>query len=170
MKFTPNFRAINLDLKGYMGAMDGHLTRKLREGGRKWLDATVRTRTHIPTWSGASRAAFQKLAQELGTSIPIGLIRARRSRVYEGYASGARSGLRINPRQGKWQFEFITDLPHLIYNESNPPVPGRYPRPWSRNVRFTPYKLQDKGHMAWGFFAMEVRLPNPYKYLSTRRI
>lgn len=167
MKFTPKFKPILFDLKAYQDALDGYFMRKLREGGRKWLDATVRTSTHIPTWSGGSRATFMKLAADFGTSVPIGRIRARRDRVQEGIARSAGSGLRINPARGLWQFEYRTDLPWLVFNEYNPPVPGPFPAPWSANVRWTPYHFQDKGAAAWMKFAAKVKLPNPFKYIKT---
>lgn len=169
MKFKPNFKTMLFDLERYKSDLDLYLTRKLREGGRKWLDATVRTSTHIPTWSGGSRATFMKLAVELGTSIPIGRIRARRSRVQEGI-SKSTGGLRINPDAGLWQFEYTTTLPWLVYNEENPPIPGRFPAPWSNRVRWTPYHFQDKGLEAWKRHAATVKLPNPFKYIVTGTI
>jgi hypothetical protein len=169
MKFNPRFRTMLLDLKACVNDMNKHLTRKLKAGGKKWLHATVMTRTHIPTWSGASRATFQKLASELGTSVPIGRLRAP-SQVAAGLRHGARSGLRINPRAGKWQFEYISTLPGLIWNEYNPSIPGPWPQPRTGNVRYTPYGFQAKGAAAWLEYAATVSLPNPFNNLKTRKL
>jgi len=170
MKFNPNFRLFNLDKKAYLDRLDGYLMQKLRGGGRKWLDATVRTRTHIPTWSGASRGTFIKLAREFGTSVPIGPIRARRNMVQDGINHAARSGLRVNPSKGEWAFEYIHTLPGLIWNETNLSVPGPWPQPWSPNVRYLPYRIQDKGAAAWMEYAAKVKLPSITRYITTRKL
>ncbi len=170
MKFKPNFTSIELDMPAYKRALDQYLTVKLKASGRKWLDATVRTSTHIPTWSGASRATFQKLANELGTTVPIGPIRAKKDRTALGRASAVGSGVEVNPAKGIWKFTYATQLRYLIYNEYNPPVPGAPPKPWSTAVRFTPYGFQDKGEAVWLDFVRNVVLPNPFQYLRKEKL
>lgn len=170
MKFKPNFVSLELDMPEYKRALDQYLTTKLKLGGRKWLDATVRTSTHIPTWSGASRATFQKLAQELGTSVPIGIIRAHKDRTALGRACAQGSGVFVNTSRGLWQFVYQTQLRYLKYNEYNRAVAGTPPQPFSNNVRYTPYGFQAKGAKAWFAFTKNLSLPSPFKYLRKGKL
>lgn len=169
MKFDVKFQSLLLDLTAYKAAMTKHLTKSLKIGGRKWIKATVLS-TPIPTWSGASRAAFQKLAVDLGTNVPIGPLRSRQDRTSWGRTSSAGSGVFINSSAGKYYFVFKTTLPHLIYNESNPPIPGKYPRPWSNAVRFTPYGFVERGKQAWFAYARTITLANPFNYLRKGKL
>lgn len=157
-------------MPSYKRALDQYLTVMLKNGGKKWLNATVRTSTHIPTWSGASRATFQKLAQELGTSVPIGPIRAKKDRTALGRANAQGSGVFINTSKGLWQFAYQTQLRYLIYNEYNLAVAGPPPRPFSNNVRYTPYGFQEKGARAWFEFTKNLSLPSPFKYLRKGKL
>jgi len=170
MKFTPNFTSIELDMPAYKRALYQYLIASLRGGGRKWLDATVRTSTHIPTWSGASRATFQKLAQELGTTVPIGPIRAHKDRTALGRASAQGSGMFVDESKGLWQFVYQTQLRYLAYNEYNRAVAGAPPQPFSNNVRYTPYGFQAKGAKAWLAFTSKLLLPSPFKYLRKGKL
>lgn len=170
MRTRVNFTSFNFDLEGYKAELERYLTQKLKEGGSKWLDATVRTSTIIPTWSGASRATFQKLAQELGTTVPIGPIVARKDRTSLGLANAQGSGVFISAAAGSYKFTYATQLRYLVYNEFNRAVRGPAPQPFSNNVRYTPYGFQGKGQAAWEKFAATVRLPNPYKFLLKGKI
>jgi hypothetical protein len=170
MKFKPKFKYINIDINAYKKELESYLTNRLKESGYKWLDATVRTSTHIPTWSGASRATFQRLAQELGTTVPIGPIVARKDRTSLGLANAQGSGVFIDSAAGSFKFTYATQLRYLAYNEFNPPVPGLPPQPFSNRVRYTPYRFQDKGQAAWEKFAAKTKLPNPYKFIRKGNI
>jgi hypothetical protein len=165
MKFTPKFKYINIDMSAYRTAMESYLTDRLKASGARWLDATVRTSTHIPTWSGASRATFQKLAQDLGTTVPIGPIVARKDRTALGLANAQGSGVFIDTASSTFKFTYATQLRYLVYNEFNLATRGPAPQPFSNNVRYTPYRFQDKGLAAWEVFAIKTRLPNPYKFI-----
>ncbi len=171
MKFKVGgkFELFSFDAQAYMQDLNDHMTIKLKETGIHWLDNTVRTRTHIPTWSGASRSTFQKLAVALGTTVPIGPIRSLIDRTWLGYASSS-GGLSLQPSKGTWSFFYQTSLNYLIYNEKNRAVPGPPPQPFSHNVRYTPYNFQAKGVRAFFAFASRVRLPSVKKYIRKRKV
>lgn len=135
----------------------------VRQGGIKWLDATVIK--IIPTWSKASRATFQKLARDLGTSVPYGAQRSRKDREQLGLNSSKGSGF-FSDAQGRHYFVYTTQLRYLIYNEFNRATKGPPPQPFSDNVRFTPYRFQDAGDAAWRKHAKTFRPPKTWKYLS----
>jgi hypothetical protein len=135
----------------------------VRIGGIKWLDATVIA--IIPTWSGASRATFEKLANDLGTSIPYGPQRSKKDRRPLGRSESAGSGF-FTDAQGRHYFIYRTQLRYLIYNEFNRATKGPPPQPFSDNVRFTPYHFQDKGDKAWLAYAKKFKPPKTWKHLK----
>jgi hypothetical protein len=172
MKWTSDFKLITLDTAVYNRVLLNALRNINERAGQAWIN-TVVNKTPIPTWSGASRATFQKLANELGTSVPIGPIKARKSRVQLGQSTSTGSGV-----FEKWSgggpeevgFIYQTSLRYLAYNEYNRATKGSPPQPFSNNIRFTPYNFQVRAQAAWQKEAAKAKLPNPYKYLKQRSI
>jgi hypothetical protein len=165
MKFLPDFISIDFDKAGYRKAMLNALRNLNERAGQAWIHAAVNS-APIPTWSGASRATFQKLARELGTSVPIGPIRSKKSRVGLGAATASGSGV---IEDGDFiGFIYTTNLRYLAYNEYNRAVKGRPPQPYSNAVRFTPYQFQKAAQAAWEEEAKKAKLPDPYRYLTKR--
>jgi hypothetical protein len=158
---------MRLDLAAYRSAMIKTLREANEKAGRAWIRAAV-DETPIPTWSGASRATFQKLASELGTSVPIGPIRSQKSRISLGLSTSIGSG--VIKSENFVGFVYNTNLRYLQYNEFNRALKGKPPQPYSNNVRFTPYNFQRRAEAAWQKEAVEVRLPNPWNFLRTRSI
>lgn len=169
MKFTTDFKAIKIDMPAFRRALIAELRNANEKAGRAWIDAAV-NKTPIPTWSGASRATFQKLASELGTSVPIGPIRSLKDRTSLGRASSAGSGVIEDKREAYVGFIYETSLRYLAYNEYNRAVAGPPPQPFSNRVRFTPYRFQERALKAWQKEAEKATLPNPFKYLKTKAI
>lgn len=168
MRFKANFRLMKLNVRAYKKAAFKSMIQSNMIAGQAWINATVKG-VPIPTWGGASRATFVKLATELGTSVPIGARRARDT-ASRGRAASSGSGVVTTPAGLYVGFIYETSLGHLIYNEYNRAVAGRYPQPWSNRVRFTPYRFQDKGEAAWRSYASTVRLPNPFKHIKTTKL
>jgi hypothetical protein len=168
MRFTAKFKKLNFDLQRCFAEIDQHLSEQTKRSGQIWLNATVIS-IPIPTWSGASRATFQELARSLGTSVPIGPIKAKKDRTSLG-RSVSKGGFKKDKVTLNYSFFYETDLRYLAYNEFNKAVKGPPPQPFTNNVRFTPYRFQDKGSKAWQEFAKNVRLPNPYNFLKPENI
>jgi hypothetical protein len=170
MKFTTKFTALSIDRVQYQRVLLNYLRNLNERAGAAWINAAV-NRTPIPTWSGASRATFTKLAQELGTSVPIGPIKSKRDRISLGLSSSAGSGVVEDRDRGRYVgFVYETDLRYLAYNEYNLATAGPPPQPFTNNVRFTPYNFQSRAQAAWQKVADTGELPNPYKYLKKRPI
>ena len=169
MKFKTILYVMDFDASGYHRELFKILRRFNEKAGTHWINAAV-NQTPIPTWSGASRATFQKLAQELGTSIPIGPVRASRDRTALGKATSAGSGVLENKAKGYVGFVYETNLRYLAYNEYNLATAGPHPQPFSNNVRFTPYKFQSRAHAAWLEIASLVKMPDPWKHVKKRKI
>ena len=169
MKFTTSFYAMDFDIAGYLKVLLQYLQSINEKAGQVWIDTAV-NQTPIPTWSGASRATFSKLAQELGTSVPIGPIKAKRDRIALGRASATGSGVVENKAKGFVGFVYETNLRYLAYNEYNLATAGPPPQPFSNNVRFTPYNFQSRAQTAWLKVARTAKLPNPLRHLKKRKI
>lgn len=167
MRLEADLKIMIFDHAGYDRVLLNALRNLNERAGKAWIKAAV-DGAPIPTWSGASRATFQKLASELGTSVPIGPIRARKNRVALGRATSAGSGVVEEP--GFVGFKYETDLRYLRYNEYNRAVAGLPPQPYSDNVKFTPYNFQSRAQAAWLAEAKKAKLPNPYRYLRTRTL
>jgi len=169
MKFKADFYALDFDAAGYAKVLLQYLRSINEKAGQAWIDTAV-NQTPIPTWSGASRATFQKLAQELGTSVPIGPIKSSIDRVGLGRASASGSGVLENKSEGYVGFVYETNLRYLAYNEYNLATAGPPPQPFSNNVRFTPYNFQSRAQVAWLQIAETAKLPNPWRHLKKRKI
>jgi hypothetical protein len=158
--------SITFDLPKYKKVVLNALINLNERAGRAWIDAAIR-QTPIPVWSGASRATFQRLAQSLGTSIPMDPIVAPESRVSLGRASSAGSGVVKDAGKPYVGFVYSTNLRYLAYNEYNQAIKGPYPRPWSNNVRFTPYFFQQRALTDWQKVAATAKLPDIRNYIKT---
>lgn len=169
MNFETEFYEITLDVDAYKRELLKYLRDINERAGQVWID-TVVNKTPIPTWSGASRATFQKLASELGTSVPIGPRKSIKDRVPLGRSTSTKSGVLEDKKDMYVGFLYSTNLRYLRYNEYNNATAGPPPQPFSNNVRFTPYGFQEKGAKAWQEIANKAELPDPYKYLSRKRM
>lgn len=170
MKFdTSKLVGMTFDMAQYKKVAFNELYSLNERAGRAWLNAIIKE-TPIPAWSGASRATFLSLAQALGTSLPISIAPGAPNRIAMGKAA---SQGRIYKDKGKLQvgIEYRSSLGHLNYNEYNQAVAGKaYPQPWSNNVRYTPYFFQQRGQTAWKAVAKEAKLPDPWRYVKTRKL
>jgi hypothetical protein len=167
--FKATFYAMSFDLAGYRKVLLQYLQSMNEKAGQAWVDTAV-NQTPIPTWSGASRSTFSKLAQELGTSVPIGPIKASRDRTGLGRASASGSGVVERKAKGYVGFVYATNLRYLAYNEYNLATAGPPPQPFSNNVRFTPYNFQSRAQAAWIKIADTAKLPNPLRHLKKRKM
>ena len=167
--FTTDFYSMQLPLKTLKSVIFNTLRNYNEVAGQVWLTEVVR-KTPMLEWTGASKATFQRLASEVGYPLARGNLRAPYSRIPWGLASSAGSGVGESKSNMRTWFVYQTNLPHLIYNEYNPPIPGRYPHPRTTRVRHTPYGFQKRGAAAWKRYAKTLRLPNPWSYLKVEHM
>ena len=164
MRWRKKLVLAEFDRKAYMAALKKDMTAKIREGGRVWLRTVL---VIIPTWSRASRATFEALAQAVGFNITYGPQKSRKDRLILGLQTG-RGGLEI--KRTSWHFFYETDLRYLAYNELNSAIPGPPPQPFGQLFNPTPYRFQDAGRVAFEQFADTVRLPNPGDFIKPKRL
>ena len=160
VKFTANFVAPRIDLAKYRNILDKTLREAIAQAIVEWLEATVLG--EVPVWSGASRATFLALARNIQYNIPIFPVAP--SRVGRGVSESSAS-LETDAMSGRYVFTYHTTLPWLIINEYFDA------RQWGFHLKKPgPYDFQKKGQDAFRRYAMNVRLPNPFDYLTVTSI
>ena len=159
MKWKGTLRAPRLDLTAYRKKLHEHLSQQTIEAAKKWFDGAIMSHP-IPVWSGASRATFRKLADQVGYSLPISPVVASRIPLGEGASQGH---LTLNLQKGKYTVHYSTTLKHLVFNEyNNANAHGFH----LKNPG--PYNFQVKGQAAFEAYASTIRLYSPWKFLTPK--
>lgn len=163
------------NLRGYKAMLAKMMQEELKIAIRRWLDATVRSR--VPTWSGASRATFEKIAKEADTMIEYGPQRSLKDRKSLG-RSESKGELHIGQDTGIYYFYYETTLRYFILNEHTHQTYKEGARDtgsgvilYKKGLRYPgPYNLQGRGAPALEAALVRVKLPNPYLFLSGKKI
>lgn len=164
MRFKPRLQLIDFDLGAYLRTMDDKLNEEITKAARSWLYTVLQI---IPTWSRASRATFEALANSVGVSVSYGPLRSAKNRTNLGRQNSA-GGV---ARQGSQiYFYYETTLRYLEYNQFNAATPGPPPQPWGELINPTPYRFLEAGQRDFESFVKTVRLPNPALFITGRRI
>lgn len=166
MRFKPEFVTVNIDVSRYRREFDNKMTEIIKEAARSWLRTVLLI---IPTWSRASRATFEALANEVGFNVTYGPLRAKKDRLLLGLST-SKGGLKIE--KGKsYHFFYETDLRYLAYNNVNRVIVGQAPNVFAGLINPTPYRFTDAGQKDFESFAQNnVRLPNPYEFITRNKI
>ena len=162
MKFKGSLAALTLDVEDYRKRLHEHLSEEIAHAAFVWLNTVL---DEIPTWSGASRATFLALSQEVGFNLSISPV--AKSRISLGSSHG-QGNMTADSDKSKYTFKYSTNLPHLIWNEFNSPEGD--PNVFYRLKKPGPYNFQEKGKEAFRKIAAEVRLPNPWKSLKSKKV
>lgn len=161
MKFKGSLVSFRLDLTKYQKRLHEVLSNEIAHAAFIWLETIL---SEIPTWSGASRATFLRLAREVEYALIIS------PKVFNRIPYGQRHGegsITADSKKGEYYFHYSTDLPWLVHNEFN--TPDSDPNVFHRLLKPGPYSFQKKGQEAFRKFAGEVRLPSPWKNLKVTR-
>jgi hypothetical protein len=163
MKFTAKLAIPRIDVLGYRTTLDRHMSEAIAQALMTWLEAVM---AEIPVWSGASRATFVKLAQQIGYGLPVGpaevnaahgLFSSRINRTAMGAAHGDGK-LTADKETGEYTFTYTTNLPWLIWNEYHNANVEPDPTLFYRLLDPGPYNFQIKGARAFLDFANNVSL------------
>ena len=163
MKFTAQFSIPRIDVSGYANALDAHMSEMIAQGLTVWLEAVL---AEIPVWSGASRATFVKIAQQIGYNLPVGpatgdwahgLFDSRMDRTAMGMAQ-SDGKLTADKTTGEYTFTYSTALPWLIWNEYHNANVDPDPSLFYRVLKEGPYNFQVVGARAFLRFADNVDL------------
>ena len=145
-------RLLVLDKKGAESRIDKLLLEETKVGARIWLTTVLAI---VPTWSGASRATFEALAQAVGFNVTYGPIRSFKDRRPLGLGTGFGG---LERSRGGYQFFYRTSLQYLTFNEANRATVG-VAGVFRGLINPTPYKFFDAGEKAFLNYAKTVRLP-----------
>ena len=148
-----NLRGLYLPLPIIKNAIDRRVLESTKQGARVWLTAVLEL---VPTWSGASRATFESLAQAVGYSVQYGPITAFHDRKALGLSTGF-GGLQKNGKAG-YEFYYSTELKYLLFNEANVATVG-VAGVFKGLINPTPYKFFAAGEAAFKAYAKTVSLP-----------
>ena len=126
--------------------IDNAMLELTKQGARLWLQAALEI---VPTWSRASRATFEALAQAVGYKVTYGPIRSKKDRRALGLSTGfgglERKGL------GSYTFYYRSDLEYLNFNESNVARVG-VAGVFRGLINPTPYNFREAGNRAFQKF------------------
>jgi hypothetical protein len=164
MKCTYSLRTPRFDFTGYKQTLDKYLTEQLAQGVVLWLSEVL---DEIPTWSGASRATFMKLANTIGAPVVVDPIVS--SRINTGVIA-SRGEFDHNIGTGQYKFMYATTLPWLVWNEYNNANENPDPTLFGKLRKPGPYNFQIKGVRAFLQHARTVRLPSLKPYVKARPI
>jgi len=148
-----NLRGLNLRLPVVQKAIDRKVRESTKRGAHVWLDTVLAI---VPTWSGASRATFEALAQAVGYTVSYGPIRSFQDR--RGLGQGTGFGGLVKTGPASYAFTYRTDLRYLIFNEANEARRG-VAGVFKGLITPTPYKFFEKGEAAFLEYSKTVRLP-----------
>jgi len=175
MKFTAQFSMPRIDVAAYRNALDGHMKHAIAQGLAEWLEAVL---AEIPVWSGASRATFVKLAQQIGYNLPVapvaveaahGLFTERIDRTWMGMTQ-SDGKLTADKETGEYTFTYSTTLPWLIWNEYHNANVEPDPTLFYRLLEPGPYNFQVTGARAFLRFAESVDLPKVKPHMRVVRV
>lgn len=161
MKFKGSLATLQISLSDYQKRLHEHLSNEIAHAAFVWLEAVL---SEIPTWSGASRATFLRLAREVEYVLSIEPTTV--SRIPYGQRHG-EGEVKTDPAKGLYTFKYETTLRWLVHNEFNSPESD--PEVFHRLLKPGPYHFQRKGQEVFRKFAAEVRLPSPWKSLKISR-
>jgi len=164
MKFTRTFALPAINIMAYRKELHRDMGEAIAQATMEWLDTVLR---EIPVWSGASRATFLKLAQEINYAIDITPPAINRTAQGVSQSSGE---VVADINKGLYTFGYGTTLPWLIWNEYHnaniEPDPTLFYRVWKEG----PYMFQVKGTDAFQRFAEKVKLPAVAPFVRAQRI
>ena len=122
--------------------LDNFVKETIEEAARAYVKAALEI---IPTWSGASRATLQSLADSVNVPVPINISSTAPDRIALGRLY-SRGGIE---RKGKaqWNFYYETTLSYLIANETMKVQPRTNGLRGSL-ISPTPYKFREAGNRA----------------------
>lgn len=164
MIFQSDVQLIELDLTGYIDELNSRMQDTIRDAARSWLTVVLAI---IPTWSRASRATFNELAEAVNFNLTFDNVPSAPDRLLLGLRTG-RGGIETDNRTF-WKFFYETDLRYLAFNEFNRAVVGQN-GVFAGLKRPGPYRFQRAGAQDFENFSKGIRATDPTFFIRGRRI
>lgn len=153
MRFLNRIRQIKLNLLALVGNLDATAEKATRQAAKIWVETAI---AQVPSWSGASLATFEQLANEVGVSVPIVVQQNAPDRIALGRLN-SRGGIERLGR-GQWRFFYENNLRYLSANETRSVGVGEFGVRWGL-IEPTPYNFRDAANKAAEAFLRNVELP-----------
>jgi hypothetical protein len=157
--FTGKLMAPAFNMAGYRNLLTREFSDHIAHAAFEWLNAVL---DRVPTWSGASRATFLRLAQEVGYSVDISPVVSSRIGLGQRLGDGK---ITVDADKGKFLFEYTTTLPWLVYNEYNDANADPDPTLFHALLDPGPYHFQLLGKMAFERYAAGVQITSPRSFI-----
>lgn len=154
MGWKRNLKTVSL-AGNFESKLDQYVASVTKASARVWLTEAL---SHVPTWSGASRATFEALAQSVGFIVTYGPITAFYNRQPLGTANGFGGLQRMGV--GFHTFYYSSQLKYLNFNDKNVAYVGVGGVKWGL-IHATPYQFVAKANIEFKEFASKAKLPEP---------
>lgn len=153
MRIRNGIRRLKLNLLALVGNLDAVAEKSTRRAAKIWVETAI---SQVPSWSGASLATFEQLANAVGVSVPINVAQGAPNRIALGRLN-SRGGLeRLG--KGQWRFFYENNLRYLSANETRSVGVGEFGVRWGLTEP-TPYNFRDVANAAVEKFLRNVELP-----------
>jgi len=159
-----DLKSISLDTSAWQKTLESEMEEEIKALAVVWLKNAILT---VPVWSRASHATFKPLADAVGFIIPTRPLIAKKDRSALGQ-SVSSGGLELTG--STFHFSYDTDLEYLIANETmhvEYPDHGIFSPQGLRTE--TPFNFTKTGAELFEREMLKVRLPNPFRFLRTRK-
>lgn len=163
-RLTARLRAPSLNYVEYVNQLQNTARDAL---SRAMLEYIVTFQTIVPVWSGASHATLTSLAQIVSAPLAI----TPSSTAFDGRRFGASQGdAYYDDKGGNFVFSFQTELPHLVYNESNNANINPDPGLRGKLLNPGPYDFVKKTNEAVRVVLRQFVPPDLNKQIRSKRI
>jgi len=159
-----DLRSISLDTSSWQRVLEAEMEEEIKGLAVVWLKNAILT---VPVWSRASHGTFKPLADAVGFIIPSQPLIAKKDRSALGQ-SVSRGGLELTG--STFHFSYETNLQYLIANETmhvEYPDHGIFSPQGLRTE--TPFNFTKTGEELFKREMLKVRLPDPFRFLRTRK-
>lgn len=153
MRFKYRLGTPYLNLAAYKKELHRAMSEAIAQATMEWLDTVLK---EIPVWSGASRATFLALANQINYGVDISPVAMDRTSQGVIQSSGE---IVTDISKGRYVFSYNTTLPWLVWNEYHNANVEPDSTLFYRVLKEGPYMFQIKGAAAFTRFASGVELP-----------
>ncbi len=161
-----NLQLPQIDLAGYKTTLSNILETAITEAAFGWVSTAV---SLIPVWSGASRATFAALAQDISFSLQGAPKSGAPDRTAEG-RNASDGGVVFDRNAGIFSFSYSTTLDHLIFNEDFNANVTKDPKVFAKLLEPGPYNFQELANRQASGVLDRIVYPDPRAFILVTRL
>lgn len=156
-------RGPEIKLAEYRTALGTVAEEAITEAAFAWVETAI---SFIPVWSGASRATFAALAEDISFQIQIGTAANAPDREAQGRQESS-GGVNFDRARGHFSFSYSTTLDHLIFNENFNANVKEDPKVFARLLQPGPYNFQEQANARALEVIQDVVFPDIREFITT---